>query len=214
MIIEFLSKQNEEIVQVELILNYLKELEGNDPIILSKHESEIFRDRRIDIKVDHRIVRIRLREQFKNNPALMIRVYNEENFLLEEIDAVISDYAIEKSRGVLINYIKFDLEENIVEKQCVYQENCLKRNRERVIETSADEVKEIVDNWFNEYSIDDRKALLEEHNSSLEEVIEYLRKKISFSHIIKKIEEKRDIKVAFQNTQEQPSILFKKFEEQ
>ena len=44
MIIEFLSRQNEEIVQVEIINKYSKEIESNDPIILSKFESEIFRD--------------------------------------------------------------------------------------------------------------------------------------------------------------------------
>ena len=51
MIIEFLSRQNEEIVQVEIINKYSKEIESNDPIILSKFESEIFRDWCIDVKV-------------------------------------------------------------------------------------------------------------------------------------------------------------------
>lgn len=214
MIIEFLSKQNEEIIQVELINNYLKEIENNDSIIISKFESTIFRDRRIDIKVDHRIIRIRLREIIPQNPSLFIRIFNEQDLLIEEIDALISNYLIEKSRGVLINHVQFDSEGNIIEKQYVYQKDTLKRNKARVIETSVDEVEEIARNFFNNHSVDEQEELLKEHNGSVEEVIKFLQTKISFNYIIKKIEEKRDIKIAYQSAKEQPSILFKKFDEQ
>ena len=208
MIIEFLSKQNEEIVQVELINKYLKEIESSDPIILSKFESEIFHDRYIDIKVDKRIIRIRLRESIPNNPLLSIKIFNEQDLLIEEIDALISNYLIEKSRGVLINHAQFDSGGNIIEKQYVYQKDTLKRNKERMIETSLDEVEMMVYELFKDHSIDDRKALLEEHNFSEEKIIKYLQSKMSFQYIIKKIQEERDIKIAYQNAKEKPSILF------
>lgn len=214
MIIDFLSRQNEEIVQVELIKNYLREIESNNPIILSKFESEIFRDRHIDIKVDHKIIRIRLREIIQGKPTIFIRVFNEQDLLLEEVDAFISDYLIKKSRSVLINHAQFDSNGNIIERQYVYQKDNLKRNKERVIETSEDEIEEITHSFFSNHSIDEQKELLKEHNGSIEEVIKYLQTKINFNYIIKKIEEERDIKIAYQSAKEQPSILFKKFDGQ
>jgi len=212
MIIEFLSKQNEEIVQVKSINMYLKEIESNNPIILSKFESEIFRDRCIDIKVDHRIIRIKLREIIPNNPTLYIRIFNEQDLLIEEIDSVISNYIIAKSRSVLINHAQVNSDGNIIEKQYVYQKDTLKRNKERVIETSVDEIEEIAYNFFSDHSIDEQEELLREHDGSKEAVIKFLRTKLNFNYIIKKIEEKRDIKIAYHITKEQPSILFKKFD--
>lgn len=214
MIIEFLSKQNSEIVQIELIKNYLKQIEESNPIILSTFESEIFSDRRIDIKVDHRIIRIRLREINQNSPALFIRIFNDQDFLIEEIDAFISNYLIDKSRGALIDHTQFDLNGNIIEKQYAYKKNNLKHNKERVIETSVSEVEEIIHNSFSDHSVDEQAELLKEHNGSIEEVIKYLQTKINFNYIIKKIKEKRDIKIAYQSVKEQPSILFKKFDGQ
>jgi len=212
MIIEFLSKQNEEIVQVKSINMYLKEIESKNPIILSKFESEIFRDRCIDIKVDHRIIRIKLREIIPNNPTLYIRIFNEQDLLIEEIDSVISNYIIAKSRSVLINHAQVNSDGNIIEKQYVYQKDTLKRNKERVIETSVDEIEEIAYNFFSDHSIDEQEELLREHDGSKEAVIKFLRTKLNFNYIIKKIEEKRDIKIAYHITKEQPSILFKKFD--
>lgn len=210
MIIEFLKKRNEEIVQFEPIQSYLKQIEENNPTILANFESQIFNDSKIAIKVGEQIIRIQLKSIISKFPGLFIKVYDQTDSLVEEIRAIVTTY--QGTRCIAMNHIVFDRKENIIDRQYIYQNNCLKTSKERTIEVSLEEIAEIIRNRFDTLSEGEKKFYREDCGYTEEQTLISIKQKTDFSYILKRIEEKRNNKIPYQVIQEKPSILLKKYE--
>ncbi len=206
MIIESLKKRNKELIEIEPVLTYLKDLESQSPIILSKWESIVFRDTKIDVKINHQIIRIHFRAPFEPYPVLFIMIFDEQDFLIEEITTRLD---VEKKQHIML-HSKFDKEGKIIEKQYTYNDGCLSKSRERIINASIEEIDEIMMKQFVELSNYKQKKLLKKFNDSMDQAIRHIRSCTNFSYIIGKIEEQRDIKIAYQITKEKPVVLLKK----
>lgn len=210
MIIEFLKKQNEEILQFEPIESYLKQIEENNPTILANFESQIFNDSKIAIKVGEQIIRIQSKSIIPKFPGLFIKVYDQTDSLVEEITTIVTNY--QGARCIAMNHIVFDRKENIIDRQYIYQNNCLKTSKERTIEVSVDEIAEIIRNRFDELSEGEKNFYREDCGYTEEQTLISIKQKTDFLYILKRIEEKRNNKTPYQVIQEKPSILLKKYE--
>lgn len=210
MIIEFLKKRNEEIVQFEPIQSYLKQIEENNPTILANFESQIFNDSKIAIKVGEQIIRIQLKSIIPKFPGLFIKVYDQTDSLVEEIRVIVTNY--QGTRCIAMNHIVFDRKENIIDRQYIYQNNCLKTSKERTIEVSLEEIAEIIRNRFDTLSEGEKNFYREDCGYTEEQTLISIKQKTDFSYILKRIEEKRNNKIPYQVIQEKPSILLKKYE--
>ncbi len=212
MIIEFLikhNKRNEEILQIEPLLAYLKEIEENNPTILANFESQLFDDSRIAIKVGQKIIRIQSKSITPKFPGVFIKVYDQTDSLVEEIATIIGYY--QGSRHTVMNHLEYDGKETMSEKRYVYQNNCLKTSRERTIKISAEEIDEIIRNRFDTLSEGEKKFYREDCGYTEEQTLISIKQKTDFPYILKRIEEKRDIRIGFEITKASPKILLKNF---
>lgn len=73
------------------------------------------------------------------------------------------------------------------------------------------ELEEVIQNKFNRFNDIEKDYLFEKHGYSWENVFNHLRKKLSFLEIINMVETKRNVKTKYENIEEKPHILLKKY---
>lgn len=206
MITDYLSKIDGEILKVEPIFNYLKELEETNPKINFQIQTET--SFKIEVESNNQIVEIKIKYLCPGNSLMVIKIF-EENYLMEEIS--LSSLIYNQEKQTVINHTQLAGDNKLFDRRYVYNSNGLISSKERVVEVSMNEIEEVIQNKFNRFNDIEKDYLFEKYDYSRENVLNHLRKELSFLEIINMVETKRNVKTKYANIEEKPHILLKKY---